>query len=99
MQVQTVKLDQDFGTSFSGVLVSADDKLRALWASYSEQVGLSRALPALFQPYMGWESRTFVHRLRSCSGALVRTQVDLICRGCTSKKRAPLPQTAYKHGV
>ena len=53
MQVQTVKLDQDFGTSFSGVLVSADDKLRALWASYSEQVGLSRALPALFQPYHG----------------------------------------------
>lgn len=37
---QVVKLDQDFGSSFSGILVSDDDHLRALWASFSEQVGL-----------------------------------------------------------
>jgi hypothetical protein len=34
---QVVKLDQDFGSSFSGVLVSGEGRLRALWASFSEQ--------------------------------------------------------------
>ena len=46
-----VKLDQDFGSAFSGVLVDAGDRLRALWASYSEQVNsedreLCAGLPA-----------------------------------------------------
>jgi hypothetical protein len=36
--LQVVKLDIDFGSSFSGVLVDSKDQLRALWASYSEQV-------------------------------------------------------------
>ena len=36
-----VKLDQDFGSAFSGVLVSSAGRLRALWASFSEQVGVS----------------------------------------------------------
>lgn len=35
---EVVKLDLDFGDSFSGVLVDGQDHLRALWASYSEQV-------------------------------------------------------------
>ena len=35
---EVVKLDLDFGDSFSGVLVDGQDNLRALWASYSEQV-------------------------------------------------------------
>lgn len=35
---EVVKLDLDFGVSFSGVLVDGQDHLRALWASYSEQV-------------------------------------------------------------
>ena len=35
---EVVKLDLDFGDSFSGVLVDGQDRLRALWASYSEQV-------------------------------------------------------------
>lgn len=48
---QVVKLDQDFGSAFSGVLVDAGDRLRALWASYSEQVNsedreLCAGLPA-----------------------------------------------------
>lgn len=33
-----VKLDLDFGDAFSGVLVDGQDRLRALWASYSEHV-------------------------------------------------------------
>ncbi|EIE24624.1 DegP-type protease [Coccomyxa subellipsoidea C-169] len=48
---EVVKLDQDFGSAFSGVLVDAGDRLRALWASYSEQVNsedreLCAGLPA-----------------------------------------------------
>ena len=35
---EVVKLDLDFGDSFSGVLVDGQDHLRALWASDSEQV-------------------------------------------------------------
>ena len=35
---EVVKLDLDFGDAFSGVLVDKQDHLRALWASYSEQV-------------------------------------------------------------
>ena len=35
---EVVKLDLDFGDAFSGVLVDREDRLRALWASYSEQV-------------------------------------------------------------
>ena len=35
---EVVKLDLDFGDSFSGILVDGQDRLRALWASYSEQV-------------------------------------------------------------
>lgn len=35
---QVVKLDQDFGSAFSGILVDGASRLRALWASYSEQV-------------------------------------------------------------
>lgn len=53
-----VKLDQDFGSAFSGVLVDAGDRLRALWASYSEQVNsedreLCAGLPtAVFAPFV-----------------------------------------------
>lgn len=32
-----VKLDQDFGTSFSGILVDEAGRMRALWGSYAEQ--------------------------------------------------------------
>ena len=53
-----VKLDQDFGSAFSGVLVDGSDRLRALWASYSEQVNsedreLCAGLPtAVFAPFV-----------------------------------------------
>ncbi len=56
--VQVVKLDHDFGSAFSGVLVDAGDRLRALWASYSEQVNsedreLTAGLPtAVFAPFV-----------------------------------------------
>jgi hypothetical protein len=36
-----VKLDQDFGATFSGVLTDDEGRVRALWGSYAEQVGRS----------------------------------------------------------
>jgi len=36
---EVVKLDQDFGATFSGVLTDDDGRVRALWGSYAEQVG------------------------------------------------------------
>lgn len=35
---EAVKLDQDFGATFSGVLTDEAGRLRALWGSYAEQV-------------------------------------------------------------
>ena len=42
---EVVKLDLDFGDAFLGVLVDREDRLRALWASYSEQVRSAPAIP------------------------------------------------------
>lgn len=39
MHEEVVKLDQDFGATFSGVLTDDDGRVRALWGSYAEQVG------------------------------------------------------------
>jgi len=39
---EVVKLDQDFGATFSGVLTDDDGRVRALWGSYAEQVGRGR---------------------------------------------------------
>ncbi|KAK9843749.1 hypothetical protein WJX81_004878 [Elliptochloris bilobata] len=36
---EVVKLDHDFGSTFSGMLTDDAGRMRALWASYSEQVG------------------------------------------------------------
>lgn len=36
-----MKLDQDFGATFSGVLADGEGRVRALWGSYGEQVGAS----------------------------------------------------------
>lgn len=33
-----MKLDQDFGATFSGVLTDDEGRVRALWGSYAEQV-------------------------------------------------------------
>ena len=35
--MQVVKLDQDFGSAFAGVLTDDAGAVRALWGSYSEQ--------------------------------------------------------------
>jgi hypothetical protein len=35
---QVIKLDHDFGTTFSGVLTDEAGRMVALWASYAEQV-------------------------------------------------------------
>ena len=35
---EAVKLDQDFGSSFSGILTDERGRVRALWGSYAEQV-------------------------------------------------------------
>ena len=35
---EVVKLDQDFGATFSGVLCDDAGRVRALWGSYAEQV-------------------------------------------------------------
>ena len=40
---QVVKLDHDFGSTFSGVLTDDAGRMRALWASYSEQVTILAA--------------------------------------------------------
>ena len=37
--VQVVKVDHDFGTTFSGVLTDRCGRIRALWGSYAEQRG------------------------------------------------------------
>ena len=37
--VQVVKVDHDFGTTFSGVLTDGCGRIRALWGSYAEQRG------------------------------------------------------------
>ncbi len=34
---EVVKLDQDFGSAFSGILTDDTGKMRALWGSYAEQ--------------------------------------------------------------
>ena len=47
---EVVKLDLDFGDAFSGALVDREDRLRALWASYSEQVRSARARRATLPP-------------------------------------------------
>jgi hypothetical protein len=38
---EVVKLDQDFGATFSGVLTDDEGRVRALWGSYAEQVSYS----------------------------------------------------------
>lgn len=35
---EVVKLDHDFGVTFSGVLTDDEGRVRALWGSYAEQV-------------------------------------------------------------
>jgi hypothetical protein len=35
---EVVKLDQDFGATFSGVLTDDQGRVRGLWGSYAEQV-------------------------------------------------------------
>lgn len=49
--MQVVKLDIDFGSAFSGILVDGKDKLRALWASYSEQVMLTALVYIVLNSY------------------------------------------------
>ncbi|GFH09071.1 PDZ domain-containing protein, partial [Haematococcus lacustris] len=55
---EVVKLDQDFGATFSGVLTDAEGRVRALWGSYAEQVDKEErewcaGLPtACFQPWV-----------------------------------------------
>jgi len=36
---EVIELDQDFGTSFSGVLIDEEASVKALWGSFSRQVG------------------------------------------------------------
>jgi S1-C subfamily serine protease len=36
---EVIELDQDFGTSFSGVLIDKSASVRALWGSFARQVG------------------------------------------------------------
>jgi hypothetical protein len=55
---EVVKLDQDFGASFSGVLTDDQGRIRALWGSYAEQVEKEErewcaGLPAhVFEPWV-----------------------------------------------
>ena len=35
---EVIKLDQDFGSTFSGCLTDTRGRVRALWGSYAEQV-------------------------------------------------------------
>ncbi|GAB4820286.1 hypothetical protein N2152v2_007332 [Parachlorella kessleri] len=59
---EVIKLDQDFGTQYAGVLTDKAGRVRALWGSYSEQVdksetewtaGKQAGLPAsVFAPWV-----------------------------------------------
>ncbi|KAL4517828.1 hypothetical protein Ndes2526A_g02205 [Nannochloris sp. 'desiccata'] len=55
---EVIKLDQDFGINYSGVLSDRNGSIRALWGSYSEQVDKedtewTAGLPtAVFQPWI-----------------------------------------------
>lgn len=48
MHEEVVKLDQDFGATFSGVLTDDEGHVRALWGSYAEQVRSSLSQCTLF---------------------------------------------------
>ena len=37
---EVLKLDQDFGSRFSGLITDREGNVRALWGSYAEQVGV-----------------------------------------------------------
>ncbi|KAF6255925.1 DegP-type protease [Scenedesmus sp. NREL 46B-D3] len=56
---EVVKLDQDFGATFSGVLTDEEGRVRALWGSYAEQVDREErewcaGLPThVFAPWVG----------------------------------------------
>ncbi len=55
---EVIKLDQDFGLSYSGVLCDRNGAIRALWGSYSEQVDgedsewTAGLATAVFQPWV-----------------------------------------------
>lgn len=53
MHEEVVKLDQDFGATFSGVLTDDEGRVRALWGSYAEQVGSGRLASRSFWGHPG----------------------------------------------
>ena len=53
---QVVKLDQDFGSSFAGVLTNDSGAVRAVWGSYSEQ-GADKEDREWLAPACPWRSR------------------------------------------
>ena len=70
---EVIELDQDFGTSFSGVLIDEDSSVRALWGSFSRQVaGEEREFCAGIHSYTfsSWVDKTvlYLKRLEKNSG-------------------------------
>lgn len=51
---EVVKLDQDFGATFSGVLTDDEGRVRALWGSYAEQVRPTPSIMHLLLALCWW---------------------------------------------
>jgi hypothetical protein len=58
---EVVKLDQDFGVTFSGVLTDDEGRVRALWGSYAEQVGIGGVCMSNLQRAVGLSVAVHMH--------------------------------------
>ena len=98
---KVVKLDQDFGSSFSGVLASGEGRLRALWASFSEQVRLADSrrhhterCNALHGPRLPVSAGSMLAQELGCGGACAAKGASM-----HSQCKAQKTKSSISHGA